>query len=110
MLVKTPPTSIVGKRMLSGGIGPNMGQGEALLCKVRNGAKRETKLSRCKRLQQAKPKVLGIMLGSVYRGAEEAGLQVPGEIEGDRDGRKGKLMVPSPFLAFSDILSLAATS
>ena len=24
--------------------------------------------------------------GSVYRGAEEAGLQVPGEIEGDRDG------------------------
>ena len=50
MLVKTPPTSIVGKRMLSGGIGPNMGQGEALLCKVRNGAKRETKLSRCKRL------------------------------------------------------------
>ena len=87
-----------------------MGQGQALLCKVRNGAKRETKLSRCKRLQQAKPKVLGIMLGSVYRGAEEAGLQVPGEIEGDRDGRKGKLMVPSPFLAFSDILSLAATS
>lgn len=24
------------------------------------------------------------MLGRIYRGAEEAGLQVPGEIEGDR--------------------------
>lgn len=50
MLVKTPPTSMMGKRMLSGGIGPNMGQGEALLYQVRNGAKRETKLSSCKRL------------------------------------------------------------
>lgn len=43
---RTPMANSMGKGMSSGGIGPEMGQSEALLHKFGNGTKREIKLDR----------------------------------------------------------------